>query len=103
MKTLKPKLKSLDTAKIKTLQAKAGTTPREQGRSWMVKRQAVALQYGYRCANCKCVWVSSLDQIDHIIPLEQGGSNDISNCQPLCNDCHLAKTKEEAKTRSGSF
>lgn len=103
MKTLKPKLQSINTAKLKTLEAKAGSTPREHGRAWMAKRQQVALAYGYRCACCGEAWVSSRDQIDHIKPLEQGGSNDKSNLQPLCNDCHNEKTKQEARARSGSF
>jgi len=103
VKTLKPKLKSINTAKLKTLEAKAGSTIRERGGSWTAKRQRVALSYGYRCACCKCVWVSSRDEIDHIVPLEQGGSNDDSNCQPLCYECHQAKTKEENQARLGAF
>lgn len=99
MKTLKPKLKSINTAKLKTLEAKAGSTIRERGGSWTAKRQRVALSYGYRCACCKEVWVSSRDEIDHIIPLEQGGSNDESNLQSLCINCHKEKSLKESKIR----
>ncbi|MPW17889.1 HNH endonuclease [Paraburkholderia sp. CNPSo 3157] len=66
----------------------------------MRTRERVALAHGYRCARCGRVWVSSRDQIDHIVPLEQGGSNDESNLQPLCTDpCHKLKTAEEQKAR----
>ncbi|WP_112177110.1 HNH endonuclease [Paraburkholderia unamae] len=68
----------------------------------MKKRQRVALAHQYRCARCGCVWVSSRDQIDHIVPLEQGGSNDDSNLQPLCDTCHTAKTSTEASARAGT-
>ena len=34
-------------------------------------------------------------EIDHIIPLASGGSNNLSNLQPLCGDCHKKKTTEE--------
>lgn len=99
--TLKPKLATLDTRQVKTLDTKAGATEMERGRAWMAKRQRVALAHGYRCQGCNRVWLPHRDQIDHRIPREQGGSNDESNLQPLCDDCHKAKTAAEAKTRSG--
>lgn len=99
--TLKPKLATLDTRQVKTLDTKAGATERVRGRKWMNTRDRVALAHGYRCSGCGCVWVQGRDQIDHKVPLEQGGSNDDSNLQPLCDDCHKAKTAAEAKTRSG--
>jgi hypothetical protein len=34
-------------------------------------------------------------EIDHVVPLSAGGSNDIENLQPLCKDCHKQKTREE--------
>jgi 5-methylcytosine-specific restriction protein A len=82
------------------LEAKAGTTERIRGRAWMATRQRVALAHGYRCAGCGCVWVPSRDQIDHTIPLEQGGGNEDSNLKPLCNACHEAKTAGEATRRA---
>lgn len=30
-------------------------------------------------------------ECDHIIPLSEGGTNDPSNIQVLCHDCHLEK------------
>lgn len=75
----------------------------ERGRAWMAKRQRVARAYDYRCQGPGCgrVWVASHDQIDHRIPREQGGSNDESNLQPLCRDCHDRKTAAEAASRAG--
>ena len=47
--------------------------------------------------NCKCVKCGSTEklQIDHIIPLASGGTNDEDNLQALCKLCHFEKTKEE--------
>jgi len=47
------------------------------------------------------LWMSNRDHIDHIVPREQGGSNDESNLQSLCNEpCHAEKTAAEARARS---
>lgn len=32
---------------------------------------------------------------DHIVPLAKGGTDDDSNIQCLCTDCHDAKTRED--------
>ena len=34
-------------------------------------------------------------EVDHIIPLSRGGTNDRSNLQPLCKSCHARKTALE--------
>lgn len=36
---------------------------------------------------------------DHIAPLWAGGLDVESNCQMLCDDCHKAKTADEARDR----
>lgn len=66
----------------------------------MDTRKRVALAHDYRCAACGCVWVPHRDQIDHKVALEQGGSNEDSNLQPLCKPCHDAKTAAEATGRA---
>lgn len=38
-------------------------------------------------------------QVDHIVPLVQGGTEDRSNLQPLCDDCHEEKTSAEQTER----
>jgi 5-methylcytosine-specific restriction protein A len=102
LQTLKPRLGTVDTRRVPTLETKAGATPMERGRAWMDKRERVAKAHGYRCAKCGKVWVSARDHIDHIVPREQGGSNDESNLQPLCDvPCHAEKTAAEAKVRAG--
>lgn len=102
LRTLKPRITSLNPSKVKTLDTKAGTTEMERGRAWMAKRERVATRHGYKCAMCGRLWVSYRDQIDHIVPREQGGTNEESNLQPLCTQpCHAEKTAAEAKVRAG--
>jgi hypothetical protein len=45
------------------------------------------------------VWRSSNLELDHIIPLHRGGSNDYENLQLLCRDCHKEKTAAEHPRR----
>ena len=55
------------------------------------KKKYVASSQSWRCAACK----DQLDatyEIDHVIELQDGGSNDISNLEALCRNCHGKKT-----------
>lgn len=46
--------------------------------------------YGYRCLCCGQQFSSGLT-VDHVVPLALGGSNWISNIQPLCHHCNSKK------------
>ena len=48
-----------------------------------------------KCAKCG-IYRWSLDR-DHIIPKSKGGSDDLSNIQLLCQNCHSDKTCEDRK------
>jgi len=39
--------------------------------------------------------VTLATDVDHIIPLSRGGTNDPGNLQPLCHSCHSTKTARE--------
>ena len=41
----------------------------------------------------------SLWELDHIVPLVDGGSHDLGNLQTLCTPCHKRKTAREAGER----
>lgn len=58
------------------------------------RKKQVAASQGWTCAMCKQILDANFET-DHIIPLHQGGSNDISNLQSLCPNCHSRKTLEE--------
>ena len=87
------RLKALDTRRLPVLETKAGATPRLRGDAWIKVRQRVLVEGKFACVDCGLVSMSN--QIDHDIPLEQGGSNDESNLRIRCINCHAAKTKQE--------
>ena len=60
------------------------------------------LRDSFTCASCGLV--RSDHEVDHINPLEQGGSNDDVNLQLLCSGserCHAIKSKAETQARAG--
>lgn len=40
-------------------------------------------------------------EADHVVPLTRGGSNDISNIQPLCGTCNRSKFVKGVDYRTG--
>jgi len=48
----------------------------------------------YQCQSCGKTTLETDLTIDHIIPLAQGGQNDISNLHTLCFTCNQEKTDQ---------
>jgi len=47
-------------------------------------------RYGFRCLRCGKEGFRQL-QRDHIVPVSQNGTGELSNCQPLCVACNSWK------------
>ena len=54
-------------------------------------RKYVLQRNNYQCQSCGKKQTEAKLNIDHIIPLATGGSNDISNLQVLCERCNQKK------------
>ena len=49
------------------------------------------------CVECaKRGIVKAATEVDHIIPLHKGGTDDDDNLQGLCAECHADKTSRDA-------
>lgn len=56
-------------------------------------RETLKDKLGDKCVNCNS---DELIEYHHIVPLRNGGTNNLSNLTPLCSNCHL-----KAHDRSG--
>lgn len=69
------------------------------GRPWRRKRDAVLLRDAYTCQHCG--YIGTDVEVDHIVNVASGGSDDESNLQTLCVPCHKVKTAQESAGRAG--
>ena len=96
--TLKPRVHALPD-RLPT--AGYDTTQRDRGRPWR-RRRAAWLQLHPFCAACTGRGhVTPATEVDHVIPLWQGGADNDRNYQSLCKPDHDAKTARESKIRVG--
>ena len=78
----------------------ASRVDRMRGRKWMALRERV-LRREPRCAEClKAGRLRLAAQVDHIVALEDGGTDDEDNLQGLCLACHVEKTRRERLARA---
>ncbi|MAG66595.1 MAG: HNH endonuclease [Pseudomonadales bacterium] len=65
------------------------------GRPWRRKRDQIFLRDGYTCQHCGKVTHEL--ELDHIVNVAQGGTDDDENLQSLCVPCHKQKTAMESQ------
>lgn len=74
---------------------KRAPVKRITGRRLQAMREALFARNPF-CAECERNGIDKLaTQRDHIISLEDGGPDDETNEQGLCDSCHEAKSKQE--------
>src|SRR5574341_276249 len=101
LKLLGPRIPVHSARRVRAADAlvSPGVTPRLRGRQAVLRRKAWLGQHTL-CAHCESRGrVSAGMQVDHRMPLWDGGADDGSNFQTLCDDCHRMKTAEESATR----
>jgi len=81
-------------------QAKTQTTLVQHGRRKINQkiRQTIATNQDHKCNDCKNT-LTKYFQIDHLIGLQYGGTDETDNLQALCGDCHTKKSVIENRVR----
>lgn len=68
---------------------------RIRGRT-LQRLRALVLSANPLCVRCeKAGRVTLATEVDHVLALVNGGSNDMDNMQGLCQACHVDKTIED--------
>lgn len=71
------------------------TTQRLRGRKAVETRKR-RLRAEPLCRHCLAKGITTAATVpDHIVPLKDGGTDDDSNIQCLCEPCHEAKTRKD--------
>lgn len=55
------------------------------------KKKYIASTQKWSCAHCQQL-LDNTYEVDHVIPLYKGGTNDLTNLEALCRNCHGKKT-----------
>lgn len=94
--TLRPRLKAMDTRRIKPF---TGSQRRVSGSVRVSLKRKIYERDGGCCCMCQRVVDLRDSQLDHRIALQFGGTNDESNLWTLCAVCHTGKSAREVATR----
>ena len=62
------------------------------------EKKIVAARQQWKCSTCQAILPAAY-QVDHTIPLCDGGADNIKNCTAMCANCHAAKTQLESIAR----
>lgn len=66
---------------------------------WKARRLRILRRDAFVCRACGRVVYGQAAHVDHIVPLEEGGTDDDENLQTLCQADHGKKTREEQRRR----
>lgn len=58
------------------------------------KKKYVASQQAWRCGHCGAL-LDATYEVDHKVALMHGGTNDVTNLEALCPNCHRKKTTKD--------
>lgn len=66
---------------------------------WKARRLRILVRDAYTCRDCSRVCHGIDAHVDHIVPLEDGGTDADANLACRCASCHGRKTREEQRRK----
>jgi 5-methylcytosine-specific restriction endonuclease McrA len=102
LRTLKPRLQAVSTERVAVMIVQPDIVERKRGSAGVKDRNAIKARDHGLCQACKRKGLHGVlgDVVDHIEPLHLGGSDEGSNKELLCHECHDVKTAREAGGRA---
>lgn len=91
--TLKPRIATMQAGRVQSV-----ATPRDRGSRQRRVRQQVLDRAGRVCQCSECASMGRVrpaTEVDHILPLADGGTDDLGNLQAINQECHARKTVAE--------
>lgn len=71
---------------------------RGYGAEWTKLRVIILKRDAGICQLCRAAGrIVFANEVDHIIPKAEGGTDEESNLQAICKTCHVKKTQQESK------
>ena len=81
---------------------KKNSTQRGYGSRWQKIRKLILQRDNHLCQQCKKVGLTTpANEVDHIVSKARGGTDNPSNLQAICSDCHRTKTATERRGEGG--
>lgn len=77
--------------------ARTASSRRTGNRRWKVQRAKALQRDGHTCQVRGPRCTVGATEVDHIVPVSAGGTDDLSNLQSVCRADHNAKTQAEAR------
>nr|DAF35842.1 MAG TPA: HNH endonuclease [Caudoviricetes sp.] len=99
LKQMSSRLRPVEQKRIAVKHPPKTAEKRMRGRGWMSLRESVLIRDQYQCRQCGCVVLPKDAECDHIVPLADGGRDEMENLQTLCKTCHAEKSAAENRKR----
>jgi 5-methylcytosine-specific restriction endonuclease McrA len=101
LKTLKTRLGQVQAARLPVLSARNHGVERKRGSAGVKDRANIKKRDFGLCQECRRQGLSRPGhEVDHIVPLWAGGTDEPSNKETLCRQHHQEKTAREAGERA---